>query len=267
LLEQIHRTPFGKAMGYLREESYAGAVAFRQSPQKHSLETGSRRISRGAAIGLFDHALGAAVFDVVAPATLVSTIDLRVDWLHIFAENCPLFARAIVTHHLGDTVFVRAALDHGDPRSPLAEAVGQFHIAPPIHLTNEQRPLPLSAFDPESTVNFEQFLDVSYVEDGLILPATDRVIGRPWIPAFHGGVIGATLELASVRRAHDWRPGSRAVSLAIRYLRPAIASEPLIISVAVERSGRSVATFVATARQATRIEKIVARAECLFVSS
>ncbi len=74
-----------------------------------------------------------------------------------------------------------------------------------------------------------------------ILPFDDRLIGNPILPALHGGVIGAFLEITAVAQLSILQPVAGDAAAAQRGL----ARQPKPIGVTVEylRSGRPVDTF------------------------
>ena len=83
-------------------------------------------------------------------------------------------------------------------------------------------------------VPYAKFLGVELAFNGdemtAILPYADHLIGNPLLPAIHGGVLGAFMELTAIAQLSVLHPHSR---------------QPRTIDVSVEylRSGRPVATY------------------------
>jgi uncharacterized protein (TIGR00369 family) len=78
------------------------------------------------------------------------------------------------------------------------------------------------------TIPYARFLGVTLerTNDGIecVLPFREEIIGNPMLPAIHGGVIGAFLELTAILRLSDETSAQRVpkpINFAIDYLRSA----------------------------------------------
>lgn len=91
-----------------------------------------------------------------------------------------------------------------------------------------------------AAVPYARFLGVEVVFSGdemtAILPFSEKLIGNPLLPAIHGGVLGAFMELTAIAQLSALAPQSALTPLARR---------PRTIDVSVEylRSGRPLTTY------------------------
>lgn len=84
-----------------------------------------------------------------------------------------------------------------------------------------------------------------------ILPARDNLVGNVLLPALHGGVVAAFLEITCLLQlAHETgtTAPARTIDFSVEYLRPA-RPETTFARAAVRRIGRRVATVHAEAWQ------------------
>lgn len=84
------------------------------------------------------------------------------------------------------------------------------------------------------------------------MPPLDHLVGAVELPAFHGGAVAGGLYLAAAERARDWRADGKAISMGLRFLRPALATQEVEISVTIERLGTRMATLRCQAEQGGR---------------
>ncbi len=119
-------------------------------------------------------------------------------------------------------------------------------------------PQPPEASIPEASVlatyPFARFLGVELDVDAevtLRLPFAPHLIGNPMIPALHGGVIGAFMEIAAMAQlAHSehFAKIPKPINVTIQYLRSGKPVDTFARAV-VNRVGRTVANVEATAWQ------------------
>jgi uncharacterized protein (TIGR00369 family) len=115
-----------------------------------------------------------------------------------------------------------------------------------------------------------RFLDVQ-IEEGefgliTIMPANDKLIGNPFLPAIHGGVVGAFLESAAIIQllaTHETESIPKIVNLSVDYLRSAKPVETYAQAV-IAKPGRRVANVRVEAWQGRR-DKPVAAAHAHFL--
>jgi uncharacterized protein (TIGR00369 family) len=69
----------------------------------------------------------------------------------------------------------------------------------------------------------------------MVLPYTDRLIGNPTLPAIHGGVLGALMEMTALAQVSIARAGDDGA--------PAALPKPINVTVEYLRSGRPVDTY------------------------
>lgn len=87
-----------------------------------------------------------------------------------------------------------------------------------------------------------------------ILPFTDRLIGNPLLPAIHGGVIGAFMEMTALAQLSISHPAARQpkpIDVTVQYLR---SGKPLDIyaRAQIKRAGRRIASISVEAWQESR---------------
>ena len=91
-----------------------------------------------------------------------------------------------------------------------------------------------------------------------VLPFAQHLIGNPMIPALHGGVIGAFLEmtaLAQLALAQPTRRVPKTIDITIEYLRPARAQETFARAT-LRKVGRRVANVQVEAWQESRAQPV-----------
>src|SRR3954463_5336736 len=77
-----------------------------------------------------------------------------------------------------------------------------------------------------------------------VLPFAQHLIGNPMIPALHGGVIGAFLEMTALAQLSLAQPAKKVpktIDITIEYLRPAKASVDTYARATLRKIGRRVA--------------------------
>lgn len=88
----------------------------------------------------------------------------------------------------------------------------------------------------------------------LVLPYKDELIGNPLIPAIHGGVLGAMMEIAATAQLFvqlGLKRFPRPVDVSVDYLRSAKPRE-LFARAVITREGRRIANVRVQAWQETR---------------
>jgi uncharacterized protein (TIGR00369 family) len=91
-----------------------------------------------------------------------------------------------------------------------------------------------------------------------VLPFAQHLIGNPTIPALHGGVIGAFLEMTALAQLSIAQPARRVpktIDVTIEYLRPARAQETYARAV-LRKVGRRVANVQVEAWQESRSQPV-----------
>ena len=91
-----------------------------------------------------------------------------------------------------------------------------------------------------------------------VLPFAQHLIGNPTIPALHGGVIGAFLEMTALAQLSIAQPARRVpktIDVTIEYLRPARA-QPTYARAILRKVGRRVANVQVEAWQESRAQPV-----------
>ena len=91
-----------------------------------------------------------------------------------------------------------------------------------------------------------------------VLPFAQHLIGNPMLPALHGGVIGAFLEMTALAQLSLAQPGRRVpktIDVTIEYLRPARAVETYARAT-LRKVGRRVANVQVEAWQESRAQPV-----------
>jgi uncharacterized protein (TIGR00369 family) len=91
-----------------------------------------------------------------------------------------------------------------------------------------------------------------------VLPFADHLVGNPMIPALHGGVVGAFMELTALAQISLAQPGRRVpktIDITIEYLRPARAQATYARAI-LRKVGRRVANVQVEAWQDSRAQPV-----------
>jgi len=111
---------------------------------------------------------------------------------------------------------------------------------------------------------YARFLGVSAdAPDGepvLVLPFSPHLIGNTALPALHGGVIGAVMELSALSQltlVHPRTDPHRTIDVTIEYLRPG-RPQTTLVAAHLKKVGRRIANVQVEAWQASRDQPIAA---------
>lgn len=91
-----------------------------------------------------------------------------------------------------------------------------------------------------------------------VLPFADHLVGNPMLPALHGGVIGAFLEMTALAQLSLAQPGGRVpktIDVTIEYLRSARAQDTYARAT-LRKLGRRVANVQVEAWQESRAQPV-----------
>ncbi len=91
-----------------------------------------------------------------------------------------------------------------------------------------------------------------------VLPFAPHLIGNPMLPALHGGVIGAFLEMTALAQLSLAQPARRVpktIDITIEYLRPARAQETYARAI-LRKVGRRIANVQVEAWQDSRAQLV-----------
>ena len=92
-----------------------------------------------------------------------------------------------------------------------------------------------------------------------VLPSAQHLIGNPMIPALHGGVIGAFMEMTALAQLSLAEPAKRVpktIDITVEYLRPARAGVDTYARAILRKVGRRVANVQVEAWQESRARPV-----------
>ena len=164
---------------------------------------------------LADSACGLAVGAALTERAPYATLDLRMDYLRAAGPGQDLQCDAHCYRITRNVAFVRAEVWQADRDQPIAAAQASFMLLtlagarkPPQGGAPAQRASPWAApatSDPVrvgSPIPYVEYLGIRSSSGGgqplLRLPFQDKMIGNPFLPALHGGVIAGFCETAAL---------------------------------------------------------------------
>lgn len=222
----------------------------------------------GALTVLADSAAGLAVLGAMSKRTTIATLDLRMDYLRGAVPSKDIYCEAECYRLSRNVAFVRANLWQDDPAAPIADAKGTFMViqgperdAAAAGGASVRGAAAVAAWTPPDAteplpdaqnVPYVQFLGItrSSTSAGTLyrLPFDQKIVGNPFLPAIHGGVIAGFAETAASLHLLDSAPRPRfpkGIDFSIDYL----------------RSGKPVETFAAceTVRVGSRVALVQVR--------
>ncbi|HVL47334.1 MAG TPA: PaaI family thioesterase [Candidatus Thermoplasmatota archaeon] len=97
----------------------------------------------------------------------------------------------------------------------------------------------------------------------LRIPPKEEFVGNPLVPAVHGGIIAALVDLAGGAALFiETQIPTPTIDMRVDYLRPAIAGRPLIAEARVASSGKHVAFVDVDVKDDQ--DRLVARGRCVY---
>jgi uncharacterized protein (TIGR00369 family) len=276
-------SPQARALG-LAIDRAQDARAWGRAPFRDALigDAAAGVIAGGVVTTFLDSLCGAAVFIAADEPAMPATIDLRIDYMRAAKAGADILAEAHCYKLARSVAFVRAIAYEQSPDDPVAHAAGVFMRTgaggrgPGANLEPRRRSTlaELAAADGPSAQTrldeylqrfpYARFLGVRAALHGdeltLILPYSEHLIGNPLLPALHGGVVGAFMELAALIQlgiANDGRRGAKTIDIHIDYLR---SGRPMdtFARARVNKIGRRIAHVAVEAWQDERANPIAA---------
>lgn len=198
----------------------------------------------GALTVLADSACGLAVGAALDQRVPYATLDLRMDYLRPAGPGHDVHCDAHCFRLTRNVAFVRAEVWQTERDEPIAVAQASFMLSTPAGTRRSKDPLPAAATDAEagpgawqppagsepvragSTIPYVEYLGIRVAPDGaqplFRLPYQEKLIGNPYLPALHGGVIAGFAETAAILHLIRTLHGAKfpkGVDFSIDYLR------------------------------------------------
>lgn len=210
----------------------------------------------GALTVLADSVCGLAVGSALPARVPIATLDLRMDYLRPAGPEQDVHCEAHCYRLTRSVAFVRADVWQADRDQPIATAQATFMLstpagaprpkpdaaqaapapvpAPAVGPGGWQPPSASEAVMPGRPIPYVEYLGIRMAPGGAVplfrLPYQDKLIGNPFLPALHGGVIAGFAETAALLHLVQALQGAKlpkGIDFSIDYL----------------RSGRPVETF------------------------
>ena len=209
----------------------------------------------GALTVLADSACGLAVGAALAQRVPYATLDLRMDYLRAAGPGRDVHCDAHCFRITRNVAFVRAEVWQDDPAQPIAVAQASFMLSTPSGTPRR----PAGAADPASQaaqaapattaapagnhppwtppsasepvlpgrpIPYVEYLGIRVAPNGqqplFRLPYQDKLIGNPYLPALHGGVVAGFAETAALLHLIGTLRGEKqpkGIDFSIDYLR------------------------------------------------
>lgn len=206
----------------------------------------------GALTVLADSACGLAVGAALAQRVPYATLDLRMDYLRAAGPGHDVHCDAHCFRITRNVAFVRAEVWQDDPAQPIAVAQASFMLstpagtprrpagvadfaattattAPAAPAGNHAPWTPPSASEPVlpgRPIPYVEYLGIRVAPNGqqplYRLPYQDKLIGNPYLPALHGGVVAGFAETAALLHLIGTLRGEKqpkGIDFSIDYLR------------------------------------------------
>lgn len=268
--DMLHQTPHARELGMQVVDIGPGLAVIKLPYRPEIIGDPVRGVVFGGAItAAIDQASGLAVACALEELVAIATIDLRVDYLRAAEPGLDLFARSRCYRVTPRVAFVRAVAYERDPDNPFASCLGAFMLGAnrsgvPFSrgeggaTTAAARSVPKEGREQRGghlvdAIPYARFLGVE-VEEGeagfvCVMPFAEHIVGNARLPAIHGGVLGALLELTALLRLIHETGNPR-------------VPKPINFSVDYLRSGRAVTT-----RARARIFKLGSRIANVHVAA
>jgi uncharacterized protein (TIGR00369 family) len=247
-------SPQARALGFETLEIGHG-VAILKVPYRPEIvgdpETGV--IAGGVVTTLLDHTCGQAVHAAQAEWGFIATLDLRIDYMRPAEPGRDLKARAHCYKMTGRSPSSAPWPTRTIPKTrsppprppscwtparagnpaPISSRRNRRSSHRPIHRQDGRRGMsdaPMNAQDRLNAVlasiPYARFIGVRAELAGdemtAVLPFSDLIVGNPILPAIHGGVLGAFMEMTALAQLSIFEPlkrQPRTIDVSIEYLR------------------------------------------------
>ena len=228
--------------------------------------TGDAQIDEGAVLVLADQAMGLAlrvVHDIFLPSL---TMNMRVDWISRPHPGEAIESRGRIVAQRGDILLINADVSGLGGRL-IASVNGQFLDGKYAGgFLGDGGIDDLGDVDLGSApASFDQYLAVIPHEGMYRVEGALSLVGAPYLPSYHGGVIAAALQKAG-KAWLDRDPACaamQATQLTVNYLRPGNATLPLLMSIEPVKMGQKMTVLTVTARHPHEEKPVASAALCL----
>lgn len=211
---------------------------------------------------LADSACGLAVGAALTERMPYATLDLRMDYLRPAGPEHEVFCEAHCYRVTRSVAFVRAEVWQQDRSQPIATAQATFMLSTPAGTRRSKDPIvptgpvgatplewtPPAASAPVRTrqpIPYVDYLGVRVADDGpeplYRMPYQQKLIGNPYLPALHGGVIAGFAETAAMLHLAHTLQGAKlpkGIDFSIDYLRAGRPEETFAACELVRVGGR-----------------------------
>lgn len=306
----VQRTPqmldIGLAVGHL--EKNRGSMSM--PPRPAWMGDPARDLMHpGAITVLADSCCGLAVGAALETDDTYATLDLRMDYLRPASPSRTTYCDAHCYRISRSVAFVRAEVHQGNPDEPVAAAQAAFMLstpsggkparqlatattqatetlvsAPAAALASPaDSPLGESAWHPPAasepamprgSIPYLDYLGIRIAPDPEVpifrLPFDPKLVGNPFLPALHGGVVAGFAETAAILHLNQTLRGEKlpkGIDFSLDYLRGARPEETFASCDVVRRGNRVALVQVRLWQRQPETPIAVARAHCLLTAA
>jgi len=246
----------------------------------------------GALTVLADSACGLAVGAALTERAPYATLDLRMDYLRPAGPEADVHCDAHCFRLTRNVAFVRAEVYQADRDQPIAVAQASFMLSTPggkraSTASSAEAPTraeaETSTWQPPpgsepvlagTTIPYVDYLGIraaSATEPPLFrLPYQDKLIGNPYLPALHGGVIAGFAETAATLHLIRTLRGTRfpkSIDFSIDYLRSGRPAESFAACEVVRVGSRVALVQVRCWQKSPDVPIAVARGHFLLTAA
>ena len=233
--ELVGHVPYAVRLGIRTVELGPGTVTLRLPYRDELVGDPTRGVVFGGVVtGLLDHGAGLATACALEELTAIATVDLRIDYLRAAEAGRDLYGRMECYKVTRDIAFVRGLAWEVNPADPFATCHATMMVG--AH-RKEQHPRCARRSGHRTGPVVTELVDVipyarfigAKVERGpngleCVLPFREDLVGNVALPALHGGVLGAFLELTALLRLMDEARAvgvPKPINFSVDYLRSA----------------------------------------------
>jgi uncharacterized protein (TIGR00369 family) len=282
------RTPHMREAGIETTTVAPALGAMTMAPRHDWLGDAARGLVHpGVLTVLADSTCGLAVGAALEKRQPYATLDLRMDYLRAAVAGQGLHCEAHCHRRTPNVAFVHAEVWQQQRDQPVASASATFMLSTPRGKRPLDKPGAESdaapAWQPPADMPVAEalarspyvaYLDIrqGHVEGQPVyrLPYHERLIGNPFLPALHGGVVAGFAETAATLAVMATRPGAplpRGIDFSIDYLRSGRPEDCFAGCELVRLGGRAALVLVRCWQRQPQRPIAVARVHFLLAAS